>query len=75
MSEKTKYEILKEIDLKMLVNKGIISIFVLNKFQIYEHFMNAQKKLGKQDAIIDVLETFNISLATFYNSYNEMMSK
>ncbi len=71
----SKYEIMKTIDIDMLVKNGIISIFLYTKFKVYEKYTSNLSNMNKAEAIIDVMEEYKISLATFYNYINEMEIK
>jgi hypothetical protein len=67
------YNILVTLDLKTLVKNGIVSTSILQKFVIYENYLNFVKSMSKSKAVEKTSIMYDgLSKSYIYNIIREM---
>ena len=70
------YELILKIEndstFLQLLQKGLISLSVLDRKVYYEAFKQELNKVDKKQAIANVSEDYNVSERTIYNAINAM---
>jgi hypothetical protein len=69
------YKVLVNLDLKTLVKNGIVSTSILQKFVIYENYLNFVKSMSKSKAVEQTSIMYDgLSKSYIYNIIREMQA-
>ena len=73
VQEPTRYEVFKNIDLVMLVRRGILSVHLFDWLTFYEDFLKDYETTGKKyQSYQNVAENYNVSFETIKNAVRYM---